>query len=400
MKDYQRKGKFFYTVRRQRALILCILLFFCIYRPVPAFAEDQQVEVYYFYLSVCASCRDTEQYLEEVWERCSPQLEAKNKMLVISRYNTSEKENLNLLQKFFKAYQVPENQQHLPIVFFGEAYISGESNIRQRLEKELPDAETGSPVLEGEYADTDRNAAVENFNGFKTFRTFLIGFANGLTPCSLSMLLFFISLLIARNANILKIGAFYCVGKFLTYFLLGTLFYETMGSIKTEWLIPAVRFVMLAAVLIFICLNAMDLVAARKEKYDRIKLQLPTGLRGLNHKWIKAVSGIDSPKALLRFSFLLGIATSVGEFLCTGQIYLTTILYVLHSQVGLSAKALFFFLVYNIAFITPLLVITLLIHKGKELLDVSEFIRRNMHIIKLINILMFLALGLFLIFNL
>ncbi len=156
---------------------------------------------------------------------------------------------------------------------------------------------------------------------------------------------------------------------------------------------------MLAAILIFIVFNAMDFFAAKSQSYDRIKLQLPSGIRGLNHRWIKLASGIDNPAALSWFSFFLGSATSVGEFLCTGQIYLTTILYVLHSQTVLNVRAFLYFIEYNAAFITPLLIISFLIFKGKEVFDVSEFIRSKMHYIKLINIIIFIALGLFVIFS-
>lgn len=396
MDRYLCKSKAFGRFNIQITLVLCMILFVFIGQPLPVSAKEQKIEVNYFYISVCSSCRDVDEYLAGVWDRFNVQYKSRGKSLSIQKYNTANEDNLNVLEKFFEAYRVPEKDRIVPIVFFGKSYISGESQIKERFEKELPYAESGSLVQDE--SNGTKNNVLDKFNSFKVVSPLLVGFANGLTPCSLSMLLFFISLLIARNANIIKTGIFYCAGKFLTYFLLGTFFYGTLGSIRTNWLEPAVKIVMLTAVVIFIILNAMDFLAAKNGKYDRIKLQLPVRLRGLNHKWIKMILKVDKPSALIGFSCLLGVATSVGEFLCTGQIYLTTILYVLHSQAGFSLKALFFFLEYNIAFITPLLIITLILHKGKEILDVSELIRRNMHIIKLINIIMFLALGLFLIF--
>lgn len=388
-------------IKSLKFLFLCIFTFLLILQPISAIAESQNrtnnIEINYFYISACPSCKDVEEYLAALSDRCAPKLKAKNINLVINKHNTAENENLNLLQAYLKKYNVPEKNQDLPIVFFGNTYIAGEEAIKARIEKALltaePDSEAGNGV------ETNNNATFEEFNGFKVVSTFLVGFANGLTPCSLSMLLFFISLLIARNASIIKMGLLYCAGKFITYFLLGTLLFETLGSINVFWLNYIVKIIMLAAVLVFICLNIMDYFAAKGEKYNKIRLQLPVKLRGFNHKCIKVISKIDNTRSLIWVSFLLGIVTSIGEFLCTGQIYLTTILYVLHSQTELNAKALLYFFEYNTAFIAPLLIITFIIYKGSEVFDVSEFIRRNMHIIKLINVVIFIALFIFLIFR-
>lgn len=379
-----------------------ILIFMFIWQPAYAASSSSEkacsIKLSYFYISACSSCHDAELYLDGVSDRVTPKLKAKNITLLINKYNTAENENLNLLQTYLKKCNVPEKEKDIPIVFFGKTYIAGDKAIKARLEKELlitePDTSLNQDVK------SDKSATLDLFNGFKVFSTFMVGFANGLTPCSLSMLLFFISLLIAREANVIKMGLLYCAGKFVTYFLLGTMLFETLSRINVSYLNIIVKVIMLAAIFIFICLNAMDFISAKAENYDKIKLQLPVKLRGFNHKWIKAVTKIDNPTSLTGFSFFLGIITSIGEFLCTGQIYLTTILYVLHSQAALNGRAMLYFLEYNVAFVTPLLIIALIIYKGKEVFDVSEFIRRNMHYIKLINIIIFIALGLFLIFRL
>ncbi len=380
---------------------MCLFLFLFSFIGQPVYAESQNktIEVNYFYISACPSCRDAEEYLAGVSDRCAPILKSKNTDLVINKYNTAEDENLNLLQSYLKRYGVPEKEQDIPIVFFGKTYIAGEKAIKARFEEELLKAEPEEPGVE-ENVEPGVNASFEQFSSLRALSAFMVGFANGLTPCSLSMLLFFISLLIARDVNIIKMGLLYCAGKFITYLLLGTLLFETLGKINVGWLGGIVKILLLVVIAVFICLNAMDFISSRSERYDRIKLQLPARLRGFNHKWLKAVSNIDSPGTLMWVSLLLGAVTSVGEFLCTGQIYLTTILYVLHSQTELNARAFLYFIEYNLAFITPLVIITLVIFKGRELLDVSEFIRKNMHFIKLINIIIFILLGVFLFFNL
>lgn len=63
-------------------------------------------------------------------------------------------------------------------------------------------------------------------------------------------------------------------------------------------------------------------MAAKHENYGKIKLQLPTALKKINHGWIKRISGLENAWLLLLVSFALGVFISVGEFLCTGQIFL------------------------------------------------------------------------------
>lgn len=198
--------------RNEKAVLrLCFYLLLSLFtflrQPVYAEAGSKTVQVSYFYISACSSCHDTEEYLAGVSDRCSSALKEKNINLLINKYNTAEGENLNLLETYLKEYDVPEKEKDLPVVFFGETYISGEKAIKARFEKELPDLKPGALKVSG-VVKSDSNEAFQHFSSFRALSTFAVGFANGLTPCSLSMLLFFISLLLARDINVIKIGSF------------------------------------------------------------------------------------------------------------------------------------------------------------------------------------------------
>jgi cytochrome c biogenesis protein CcdA len=139
-----------------------------------------------------------------------------------------------------------------------------------------------------------------------------------------------------------------------------------------------------------ILLNLNDLLAAKSEKYNKIKLQLPQALRKRNHSWIKKL--ISSKKGVLPIAcgLLLGLILSAGEFLCTGQIYLAVIVQVVHSGAELSGKALLYLLLYCIAFIIPLLVMIVLVIKGRKIFSLSDKFRQNMVWIKLCNMILFI----------
>lgn len=73
--------------------------------------------------------------------------------------------------------------------------------------------------------------------------------------------------------------------------------------------------------------------------------------------------------------------------MCTGQIYLATIITIFQTNSQLSLQALISLIVYNSGVIIPLVILLFLVYKGKEIFDVSEAIRERLHIIKLINAL-------------
>jgi hypothetical protein len=87
--------------------------------------------------------------------------------------------------------------------------------------------------------------------------------------------------------------------------------------------------------------------------------------------------------------FTLGVLVSAGEFLCTGQIYLATILYLLRTNTGSFALAFLAFLCYTIAAALPPALLVILCHKGKQAMALSDFVRNRMPVIKIANTLFF-----------
>ncbi|NLM11413.1 MAG: hypothetical protein GX213_11675 [Clostridiaceae bacterium] len=141
---------------------------------------------------------------------------------------------------------------------------------------------------------------------------------------------------------------------------------------------------------VFIILNIRDYFAAKNEEYNKILLQLPERLRKFDHNLIKTVSGIKNYKVFVPVCFILGVLIAAGEFLCTGQIYLATIVLMLQRSPYPDFNVAISFVLYGIAFVLPLLIITIILSKGKAAFEVSEAVREKMPLIKMINALFFL----------
>jgi glutaredoxin len=340
----------------------------------------------YFYVSSCADCRETEEYLNSINDR----------LLNIRKYNIAEQEGLELIKEYFRAYSVPEDKQSVPVLFINDTYLSGVQNIKDELAEQVEKGKGISTLnLMENLSDKNgqKNTGAEALTGYRLIGITAAGLVNGLNPCSISMLLFFLSMLLAQNMNVLKMGLSFITGKLVTYCLLGTVLYSLLTRFDIPWFQTATKVILLVFVIIIAILNIRDFIAAKNENYGKIHLQLPVFLRQYNHKWIKKVTTVDNGKPLMLICFGLGALITMGEFLCTGQIYLATIIYVLHNSPVFNMQAAVYFIAYGVAFIAPLLLLTILIHKGREVFELSEFFREKMHVVKLINTLVFVIFG-------
>ena len=88
---------------------------------------------------------------------------------------------------------------------------------------------------------------------------------------------------------------------------------------------------------------------------------------------------------------------SAGEFLCTGQIYLATILYLVKRSVTINSIAFLALFVYVLAMVIPLTVIVIAVSKGQKVMMISEGFRRNMPKVKLVNAIILIVLAILMI---
>jgi cytochrome c biogenesis protein CcdA/glutaredoxin len=365
-------------------------------------SERTDTVILYFYVSSCSDCSE----LEKVLDKLKPMydIEIDNKKLSskvkLLKYNVGEPENLNLIKQYFKAYNVALKDQKMPLLFIGGKYMAGGETKPNEIENLINIGEGTTTLLPvGGHWEVD----VESLSseGYSFAGVFLTGLINGLNPCSLSMLLFFLSLLLTKSINVLKYGIAFIVGKFIAYISLGTIAYRLLLLIDGSYINGfqlIIKILLLTLVGVLALANIRDYFAAKDEKYNKIIVQLPTALRRVNHRWIRKLTATENMKLLLFMCFMLGIGISVGEFLCTGQIYLATIIYVMKSSPDLNLKAFAAFTTYVAAMMTPLLLITATIYKGREIFDISEAIRKRMHVIKAINAVIFVIVAIIIFF--
>ena len=147
-----------------------------------------------------------------------------------------------------------------------------------------------------------------------------------------------------------------------------------------------------------------DFIKFRKTRQTQnLTLQLPRVLKDRIHRIIglyyrKTKDTQRQEKHTLRLiisAFTVGCFVSLFEAVCTGQVYLPTIVFVLKTT-HLKFKAFIYLFIYNLMFIFPLFIILLFALSGITSQQFSKFAQRHMGVIKILMAALFLSLGLLL----
>ncbi len=329
----------------------------------------------YFYVTGCQDCARVDGVLRALPDTVRQQ-----------RYNVGEGENLALLRRYFERYGVAPGRQTTPIVFVGDEVLAAEEIDARAIAGALATGQ-GTLLPSGGPTGTFLTLPALQYGG-----VFLTGLLNGLNPCGMSMLLFLLMLLGTRRA--LRNGLMFLLGKCAAYYAIGTFgyrFFLAAGESFLPGLRMGVQLALAAAALAVGALHISDALAAKQERYGKIRLQMPLALRKAFHGLMKRVA--DRPAYLGIGCLVVGVVISGGEFLCTGQITLASIVYAVQNVGGAQAQS--FFATYVAATVLPSLALLLLLCRGKSSFQLSEALRRNMPRVKLAAGLFFVAIAVY-----
>ncbi|MBU3092389.1 hypothetical protein K2F40_13040 [Clostridium sp. CM028] len=376
------------VVKRYCRILFLLIIFFAInFLMVDTIhAKTNELNLIYFNVPLCNTCNKFEDELNK--------LQKEHKNIKIYKYDISKSQNYEMLVRYNNEYKLNKETGGAPIIFVSDRYIKEPSEIKSIIREILQNENEKvkeTPILEG--IQINANSFNYDILGF-----IFTGFINGLNPCSISMLLFFLSLISVKNVGIKKLGFSFILGKFIAYLLIGSVLYTYLSKINIGIYNTIMKeiFILFSAIIIY--LNVNDFLKARKEKFGQIKNQLPRKVRRFNHNVIKRFLENKSGKILVIISFLLGVVISLGEFLCTGQVYLASISYMIQKNSIYSLKAFSYLFLYDLVFIIPPIIIVFIIDKGTDMFKVSSFLVEKMYLIKLLTAIVMFLFCLFIVF--
>jgi cytochrome c biogenesis protein CcdA len=214
----------------------------------------------------------------------------------------------------------------------------------------------------------------------------ITGLMNGLNPCALGLMMTFLGYLMVfaptqgrvsderrKNKNVLVLGGLYLFGVVITYLLLGLVFYQLAYGLQRNVWVGSVKYVLGGLIFIFGLVQITGVQISMPKKMSRWFLQL--------------MKKINKPMA-----FLVGSLTSIISAPCTLPVYAGTAMVLARSGMGMT-KTLIYFLYYNLLFVLPLLVVLVLVYKGKEVAEMKELGHRSERFLRILGgvLLLFLS---------
>ncbi len=350
-------------------------------------ANPQKVDFVIFVSPTCVHCKHFEnEYL--------PVLQEKYKDTVnFVLYDISKDGNNLRLQETAKAFG---ESPAYPTAIVGNTYLVGYPNeIKTYAESAIEKARLMKEKTNVVESKGDARTA---FSKITFWAIIGAGLVDGINPCAFAVIVFFVSFLTVykyTRKEILVVGSAYCVAVFVAYILIGLGLFQFLYAMKGfYWVIKT--FYILTALLCFafFVLALYDFwIYSKTGKSEKTLLQLPQGLKVRTHKIMHFFlqDKHDSVWRLCLAALAVGFCVSLVEAVCTGQVYLPTVVLIMQDP-AFRIKAITYLILYNVMFVMPLIAIFALALAGYESKTFNNWLKKHLGLTKLLLCVVFLSL--------
>ena len=326
---------------------LLLLFIFALFASF-VYGLDDSIDIVYFYGDGCPHCADFEEFLENDLDSYNI-----NPIGYEVYHNESNRE---LAQSMAGEYG--ESFRGVPMIFVGEYVFVGFSSkigndIKDAIDHCISDDCCDSPL-----AAIKKCSVIEEKKEQLTFFSVIaLGVADSINPCALAVLTMALIALLIKNPRkrktVLYGGIAFSSAVFITYMVYGLIiiqFFKGLGSYFSSISIYVRVIFALLAILIGI-LNFKDAI---KYKPGSFATEMPIKLRPLVKKLLKNITSPSGAFVIGIFVTLFLLPCTIGPYLVVGNI-LSGIDWI---------KSFPWLVLYNLIFILPMLVVTLLVYFG------------------------------------
>jgi len=200
-------------------LILVFILGFLNFNFV--FAQSGKTEIHFFYSETCPHCSKEKEFLKELKLKY-PEIEIK-KYEIISKKLIPNLENQEILEGFYKEYQVPKQEWgRVPATFTSDRYFIGfNEQIGREIENCLKEC-LGQETKTSEKIKLPFLGEIDISKMSLPLLTIIIAGLDGFNPCAMWILLVLIALLINTHSRkrMLLVGGVFIFTSGIVYFLI------------------------------------------------------------------------------------------------------------------------------------------------------------------------------------
>jgi len=355
-------------------------------------AKAKAVCITYFHSSTCEECAATRKALEK--------LEKTQRRVAVRLFEIDDLDSYALMLRMEKEYGRIEHAP--PIIYVGTTLLDGWDEVHAKLgptvSARLDDGQASQwpPEVAG-VGNPDSSSFALVLEKFRTIGPLAIagaGLVDGINPCAFATIVFFISLL-ARfgksRRQIAVVGVCFTLAVFVTYFLLGLGIARAIQAFSVSiGIAKGITYAIAALAAVLGLYSLYDYLVWRRDRSGAdMKLKLPRAVQRRIHDVMR--SGLSSRKLVIA-ALATGCAISVLESICTGQVYLPTIVFVLRDA-ALRLHALGYLVLYNVMFILPLVVIFMLVYFGLRSASLARLAQRHTGTTKLLLTAVFFGLA-------
>ena len=384
--------------------ILAVILFLALLgylAPQAGYCQEDVVslrKLFFFYSPTCKKCQEFKVHL-------LPQLvQDFQGRIKVEQRDITRMEDYALLLRLEEKYR-PKLGNSVPLFFF-EGHFLEDNDLYRQLERLLV-----LPPQDGAEEGVSPASIAYRLRSFNLMTIVSAGLIDGINPCAFTVIIFFISFLALqgyRKRELLVIGLTFILAVFLTYILIGIGLFGFLYRLKSFWVVSKV--INIAVGVFSIALGFLALYDflkfQRTRESEGMVLQLPQYLKRRIHFIIgshyRNTPGNPALKrnifSLVLSALITGFLVSLIEAVCTGQVYLPTIVFMLKTT-PLKFRALGYLLLYNLFFILPLGVIFVLALFGVTSEQFSGILKKRLGLIKALMAALFFVLGLSLLYS-
>lgn len=354
------------------------------------------IEILFFHSDHCKACQHFKNVIKPVY------MEKYGDKIFFTSFDVEEEGNYEQLVALANLYS---REPAYPALYVGEQLLIGNKEIKASFEtivdELLKKSSSSRPV-----SIPQAKKVEEMFKGFSTLAIAIAGLIDGVNPCAFTVIVFFISFLSVYGygkREMLIIGSSYILAVFLMYIAIGLGMFKFLYAFKHFFVLMKTFYILISLmcfILGILCL--LDYFKFRRTGDPTESfLQLPALLK----KKIQSVIGDEfrskENRGVIKLTvgaFGVGVMVSLLEAVCTGQVYLPVISFVLRKP-GLQVKALAYLLLYNVMFILPLLLVFGLAMWGITSQQFADYYKRRYGYIRVCMVMLFFALGFLMLAN-
>lgn len=217
----------------------------------------------------------------------------------------------------------------------------------------------------------------------------IAGLVDGINPCAIGMMVMLLGYLLTfanKPERVLKTGLLYIGSVFATYLIVGLGLYSFVSQFDLTQEAAVLNYIIAGVLIIAGLIQFKDFLGIEGGPH----LRIPTASKDKLMQYIEKVS--------YPATIFLGVLVTLLETPCSLPIYVGTATILSQSGMALPLVVLYF-LYYNFLFVLPLILVLIILWRGKRLVEVKEWEHKAKKWMHLGLALVLLLMGGWLIFS-